>query len=50
LVHSDVCGKINVSFIGDAQYYLTFADDKTRYVWVYLLKTKDEVFEKFRQW
>ena len=25
-------------------------DDKTHYVWVYPLKTKDEVFERFLEW
>ena len=41
LVHSDVCGKMNTKSLGGAEYLLTFIDDKTRYVWVYFLKTKD---------
>ena len=28
----------------------TFIDDQTRYVWVYFLKKKDQVFEKFLEW
>ena len=28
-----------------ANYFPTFVDDKTHYVWVYILKTKDEVFK-----
>ena len=47
LVHSNVCGKIGTKSIGGAEYFLTFIDDKTRYVWVYTLKHKDEVFEHF---
>lgn len=47
LVHSDVCGKISERSIGGAQYFLTFTDDKSRYSWVYILKTKDQVFEYF---
>ena len=27
-----------------------FVDDNTRYVWVYPLKHKDEVFHKFLEW
>lgn len=50
LVHSDVCGKINVTSLGGAQYFLTFIDDHTRYVWTYMLKRKDEVFTKFLEW
>ena len=41
LVHSDVCGKISEMSIGGAHYFLTLTDDKSRYSWVYILKTKD---------
>lgn len=50
LVHSDVCGKLNIKSLGGAQYFLTFIDDSTRYVWIYVLKRKDEVFTKFCEW
>ena len=50
LVHSDVCGKISTKFIGGAEYFLTFIDDKTRYVWVYTLKHKARVFDRFVEW
>lgn len=29
---------------------MSFIDDSTRYVWVYFLKSKDQVFEKFLEW
>ncbi len=50
LVHTDVCGKLNTKSLGGAEYFLTFIDDRTRYVWVYFLKTKDEVFKRFQEW
>ena len=50
LIHSDVCGKVDPSSLGGAQYFLTFIDDCSRYTWVYVLKSKDEVFEKFKEW
>lgn len=50
LVHSDVCGKMTPKSAGGAEYLLTFTDDKTRYVWVYALKQKSEVFSKFCEW
>ena len=50
LVHSDVCSKISETSIGGAQYFLTFTDDKSRYSWVYILKTKVQVFERFVEW
>ena len=50
LVHSDLCGKMNEKSLGRAEYFLSFIDDKTCYVWVYFLKSKDQVFKKFLEW
>ena len=50
LVHSDVCGKIQTSSLGGGHYFLTFIDDYTRYVWIYILKSENQVFEKFVEW
>ena len=47
LVHS---GKMSAKSLGGAEYFLTFIDDNTRYVWVYPLKHKNEVFGCFRKW
>ncbi|KAG6465891.1 hypothetical protein O3G_MSEX015473 [Manduca sexta] len=48
LVHTDVCGPMPcVSFSG-AKYFLTFIDDFTRKTFVYFMRTKDEVFEHFK--
>mgnify|MGYP003740606461 FL=1 len=49
LVYSDVCGPIEVESIGGSKYFLTFIDDASRKVWVYFLKTKDQVFQHFQQ-
>ena len=50
LVHSNVCGKISPSSIGGGNYFLTFIDEATYYVWIYILHTKDQVFQKFQEW
>ncbi len=50
LVHSDLCGKMNSKSLSGAEYFLTFIDDKTHYTWVYALKKKHEVFQKFTEW
>ncbi|KAK2456997.1 putative mitochondrial protein [Trifolium repens] len=42
LVHSDVCSTSERS-LGGAQYFVTFIDDHSRKLWVYPLKTKDQV-------
>lgn len=47
-IHSDVCGPFNTKSLGGAQYFLTFIDDKSRRVFVYFLKRKYEVLEKFK--
>lgn len=49
-MHSDLCGKMNEKSLSGAEYFLSFIDDKTRYVWVYFLKSKDQVFEKSLEW
>jgi len=48
LVHTDVCGPINISSVGGNKYFLTFNDDFSRKICIYLLKSKDEVFHYFK--
>ena len=50
LVHSDVCGKMQEKSLGGDEYFLTFTDYKSRYTWVYILKSKDQVFDCFLTW
>ena len=48
LVHSDLC-EMNGELNKDAKrYFMTFIDDCTRFCYVYLLKTKDEVLHYFK--
>ena len=49
-IHCDVCGKIDAKSLSNGEYFVTFIDDATRYVWIYVLKGKYEVFEKFKEW
>ena len=50
VVHSDVHGKIETKSLSREEYFVTFIDDKSRFVWVYPLKHKSEVFKKFSEW
>jgi flavin-dependent dehydrogenase len=34
---------------GGFQYFITFTDDLSRYGYVYLMKHKSEIFEKFEE-
>ena len=36
-------------YLGGASYFVTFIDDYSRKVWVFLLKTKDQVLDMFKQ-
>ena len=49
LVYFDVCGPLKVRSNGGALYFVTFIDDHSRKLWVYALKTKDQVLEVFKQ-
>lgn len=48
LVFSDVWGPAPSS-VGNKNYYVSFIDDFSKFIWVYLLKHKSEVFSKFRE-
>ena len=50
LVHSDICGPMKTPSLSGAKYFLTFVDDKTHYIWIYVLKHKSEPFSKFLEW
>ena len=50
LVHSDICDPLKVKSFTGALYFVTFIDDCSRKLWVYALKTKDQVLENFMFW
>ena len=47
LVHSDLCGPLSSPSFFGCKYFLTFIDEFSRRTWVYFLKLKRKVFEKF---
>lgn len=50
IVHSDVCGPINpISHDGD-KYFVTFIDDFSNFICVYMLKNKSDVFGCFKKY
>ena len=46
LVHIDICGPFKSSRHG-YRYFASVTDDATRYKWVLLLRTRDEILSKF---
>ncbi|KAH9805146.1 hypothetical protein KPL71_002341 [Citrus sinensis] len=49
-VHSDVWGPTKTASLGGMHYFVTFVDDYSRKVWVYLMKNKNEVLGIFLKW
>lgn len=50
-VHSDLWGSPTTpESLGGCKYFISFIDDFSKKVWVYFLKTKDEAFERFKEW
>ena len=49
LIHTDICGPLEVPSISHAFYFLTFIDYFSRKSWVYFLKHKSETFFKFQR-
>lgn len=47
LIHTDVCGPLTPQSIGGAKYFITFVDDYSRKVFVYVMKKKSEALQKF---
>jgi histone deacetylase 1/2 len=46
LIFSDVWGPA-IDSVGRYKYYVSFIDDFSKFTWIYLLKYKSEVFQKF---
>ena len=49
IIHTDVCGPINIEALDKYHYFLIFTDDLSRYEYIYLMKHKSETFEKFKE-
>ena len=42
MFHSDLCGQISPPTPGGKAYFLLVVDDHSRYMWIELLRSKDE--------
>ena len=48
-MHSDAFGPVLVPSLGKYVYYVSFIDDFSRNTWIYFLKKKSEVFDRFKE-
>ena len=49
IIHTNVCGPMNVPTRNGLRYFVTFTDDLSRYGYIYLMKHKSKSFEKFKE-
>lgn len=49
LVHTDVNGPLPSASLAGSKYFVTFIDDYSKKIFLYTLKLKSEVFEKFKE-
>src|ERR1044071_3485858 len=49
LIHMDVCGPMRVQSIGGSKYILVLVDDYSRFTWTIFIRTKSEVFNRFKE-
>ena len=50
LVHTDLCGPMSTSARGGYEYFITFINDYSRYIYIYLMRHKYEAFDKFKEY
>ena len=48
LIHSDVWGPSPINSIGGSRYFVMFVDDYSRYSWVFLMLSRDELLNIYR--
>ena len=49
LVHTDMSGKISIPNRENIRYFILFKDDHSSFTFIYLLKSKEEVFDTFKE-
>ena len=49
IIHTDVCRPMSIKARGRSRYFLTFTDNLSRYGYIYLMKHKSEIVERFKE-
>ena len=49
IIHTDVCGPMNIEARGGYRNFLTFTDDLSRYGYIYLMKISRKHLKKFKE-
>jgi len=49
VVYFDVCGPFEVSSLGQNKYFVSFIDEYSRMMWLYMIKAKSDVLTIFKR-
>ena len=49
LVHSYVFEPVSIPSLGKSMYYVSYIDDFSRNTWIYVMRKKHEVFDRFKE-
>ena len=49
LIHTDVCGPMQILSLSGTRYFFIFVYDKSRFTWIYFIRKKSDVFEYFKE-
>src|SRR5579871_5570660 len=50
LIHTDICGPMKTTSIGNTKYFMLFIDDYSRMTAVYFLENRSNAFNKFQEY
>ena len=50
LVHTDVCDPMIIEARGGYSYFIIFTDDLSKFGYIYLMKHKSKIFNKFKKY
>jgi hypothetical protein len=50
LVHGDLCGLITPATPSGSRYFLLLVDDRGRFMWLWILRSKDQAMETIKQY
>lgn len=50
IVHTDICGPMQMESIGQSRYFITFIDDSSRWCEVRFLRKKSDTFQAFKEY
>ena len=49
IIHTNVCDPMSAEAHGEYRYFLNFTDNLSRYGYIYLMKHKSEIVERFKE-